>query len=151
MALLKKRQVDLKISPPETPKRAHRYATIITRDFSNSCTCALSTQWIQTIRPSPTPAHAPLMHSCVLKQPKAARSLLRVHKYTIHTQSCYSRLNYGKDMCNRVCYIICSHQSKLSPCLPKWICNNPILYVPRHAPFPNCIPFPDWWYKPYFA
>ena len=45
MALLKKRQVDLKISPPETPKRAHRYATIITTETF------------------PTPAHVPSAHS----------------------------------------------------------------------------------------
>ena len=35
-------------SIPDMPRRAHRYAAKITRDFSSSHTCTISTQWIQT-------------------------------------------------------------------------------------------------------
>ena len=38
-------------------------------------------------------------------------------------------------MHNRACcYVTCNCQSKLS-C--RWICDSPILHVPRHAPFPD--------------
>ena len=74
-----------------------------------------------TTETSPTPTHVPLRHSCVLKWPWAAGSLLRVHKYSIHTSD-YNRLNCGKDMCNRVCCKLHLSVKTVCPCRPRWIC-----------------------------
>ena len=54
--------------PRHTQKSSEIHYKNNHRDFSNSCRCTLGTQWIQlTTGASPTLAHAPLMHSSVLK------------------------------------------------------------------------------------
>ena len=52
-------------------------------------------------------------------------------------------------MHNRACCWVSGNcQSKLSVHSRPDEYVNPILHVPRHAPFPDGILFPNWWYNP---
>ena len=66
-----------------------------------------------------------------LRQPGALEGFINIQYIETSDDN---RLNYGKHMHNRACYITCNCQSKLS-C--RWTCDSPILHVPRHAPFPD--------------